>query len=271
MKEEILGLLKRLSGHDFIRLTSRGNTAIYTALYCAKELNRKKQVLVPDQGGWFTYKKYPKQLDMKLLVVKTHYGLINIDDLKQKTKTANCLIYSTPAGYFAEQPVKEIYSVCKKNKCIVILDITGSIGKHDYGKFCDFSVCSFGEAKPVNLGYGGFVSACKKEYFDEPEDIFVTSSFEEGYYSRLLEKLKSLKERHRLFEKVNKKIKKELSDFEILHKDSDGINVIVKFKDENEKKKIIDYCEKNRLEFTICPRYIRVKEKAVSIEVKRLE
>ena len=271
MKEEILSLLRKLSGHDFIRLTSRGNTAIYTALYCAKELNRRKLVLVPDQGGWFTYKKYPKQLDMKLLVVKTDFGVIDVADLREKSKDANCIIYSTPAGYFAEQPVKEIYSICRKNKCIVILDITGSIGRHDYGKYCDFAVCSFGDGKPINLGYGGFVSAVKKGYFDEPEDAFISSSFEEEYYSRLLEKLKSLKERHQLFDKVNKKVKKELSDYDIIHRNKEGINVIVKFRDESEKKKIIDYCEKNKLEFTICPRYIRVKAKAVSIEVKRLE
>ena len=271
MKEEIIILLKKLSGHDFIRLTSRGNTAIFTALYCAKELNKKKDVLVPDQGGWFTYKKYPKQLELNVNVVKTDYGVLDLKELEEKSKNANCLIYSTPAGYFAEQPVKEIYSICKKNKCIVILDIAGCIGKHNYGLYCDFAVGSFGLGKPVNLGYGGFVSAREKEFFDEPEDAFVSSSFEEEYYSRLLEKLKSLKKRYQMFDKVSKKIKKELSDFEILHKDSDGINVIVKFNSEDEKNKLIKYCEKNKLEFTLCPRYIRVKTKAVSIEVKRLE
>ncbi len=271
MKDKIVELLKKLSGHEFVRLTSRGNTAIFTALYCAKELNRRKNVLVPDQGGWFTYKKYPEQLELNVVPIKTDYGLIDVNELKEKSKDANCLIYSTPAGYFAEQDVKEIYSVCSKNSCIVILDVTGCIGKYDYGDYCDFQVCSFGEAKPVNLGYGGFVSARKKEFFDESEDVFTSSSFEEDYYSRLLEKLESLKERYQLFDRINKKVKNDLKDLDIIHKGREGINVIVKFNNEEEKEKIIKYCERNKLEFTLCPRYIRVKAKAVSIEVKRLE
>lgn len=272
MKAKIIEMLKKLSSHDFIRLTSRGNTAIFAALYCARKLQLgKKKVLIPEQGGWFTYKKYPKMLELNPVEIKTDYGVIDLKELKEKSKDANCLIYSTPAGYFAEQPVEEIYSICRKNECMVILDITGSMGKHDYGKFCDFSVCSFGNAKPVNLGYGGFVSAGEKEFFEMPKEIFNTTSFDEKYSGQLIEKLKSLKKRYELFNKANKKIKKDLSDLEILHKDKDGINVIVKFKDGEEKKRIIEYCEKNKFEFTICPRYIRVKEEAVSIEVKRLE
>ncbi|MBW2984917.1 hypothetical protein KY361_07380 [Candidatus Woesearchaeota archaeon] len=272
MRDKITDLLKKLSSHPFIELTSRGNTAIFAALYCARKLQLgKKNILIPDQSGWFTYKKYPKMLGLNPIEVKTDYGIIDLDDLKKKSENANCLLYSTPAGYFAEQPVKEIYSVCKKNKCMVILDVSGSIGRHDYGAYCDFAVCSFGEWKPVNLGYGGFVSALEKEFFEKPKEIFNTTSFDEKYFPELIEKLKSLKKRYELFDRVNKKIKKGLKDFDILHKDSDGINVIVKFKDELEKDKIVKYCEKNKLEFTICPRYIRVKEKAVSIEVKRLE
>ena len=36
-----------------------------------------------------------------------------------------------------------------------------------------------------------------------------------------------------------------------------------------EKKELIAYCEKNGYEYTECPRYIRVLENAISIEVKR--
>ena len=39
----------------------------------------------------------------------------------------------------------------------------------------------------------------------------------------------------------------------------------------NVKQRIIDYCNENNLEFTECPRYIRINEPAISIEVKRLE
>ena len=39
---------------------------------------------------------------------------------------------------------------------------------------------------------------------------------------------------------------------------------------DEEKDKIIKYCKENNYEYTLCPRYIRVNENAVSIEVKRL-
>ena len=38
-----------------------------------------------------------------------------------------------------------------------------------------------------------------------------------------------------------------------------------------EKEAITMYCESNGYEFTECPRYIRIIEPAISIEVKRLE
>lgn len=271
MEEEIKKELRKLSGHDNIELTSRGNTAIFAALYCARKLQLdKKIVLIPDQGGWFTYKKYTKMLGLIPVELETDYGVIDLKDLGEKAPKANCIIYSDLAGYCAEQPVKEIYNICKKNDVAVILDVTGSVGKSVLGKHADFCLASFGKDKPVNLGYGGFLTAQKKEYFEKPKEIFRTTGFDKAYSEDLLKNLKDLKKRYDLFEKANKKIKNDLRDSEIIHKDKKGINVVVKFKDEEEKQKIIDYCDKNNYQFTLCPRYIRVKCKAVSIEVKRL-
>ena len=73
-----------------------------------------------------------------------------------------------------------------------------------------------------------------------------------------------------MYERVNKKIKNDLKEFDVIHRESKGINVIVKFKDDEEKEKIINCCKTNSYEYTVCPRYIRVNENAVSIEVKRL-
>ena len=69
---------------------------------------------------------------------------------------------------------------------------------------------------------------------------------------------------------ARKKILEDLQSFEIIHKKNQGINVIIKFDDDEVKQRIIDYCKENNLEFTECPRYIRIKEPAISIEVKRL-
>lgn len=269
MKQQIIELLKKITNEIYIELTSRGNTAVFTSLYCARKINPKKTVLIPDQGGWFTYKKYPKYLEFDIKEVKTDYGVIDLKDLEKKIKDVCCLLYSNPAGYFAEQPVKEIYNICK-GKCLVILDVSGSIGLKDYSKSCDFMIGSFGEGKPVNLGYGGFTAVNNKELFDKPKEIFNLTVFEEKHYKGLLEKLRDLEKRYQYYNKINKKIKKELENYNIIHKDKKGINVVGKFKDKAEKEKIIDYCKKHKYPFRICPFYIRVKEKAISIEVKRL-
>ena len=165
--QEIKKELQKLCGHENIELTSRGNTAIFASLYCARKMQlSKKIVLIPEQGGWFTYKKYTKMLDLIPIFLETDFGVIDLEDLKEKVGKANCIIYSEPAGYYANQPVKEIYEICKENDCTVILDVTGFVGRKNYGEYCDYSLSSFGKDKPVNLGYGGYVSARKKEYFE---------------------------------------------------------------------------------------------------------
>ena len=56
---------------------------------------------------------------------------------------------------------------------------------------------------------------------------------------------------------------------DIIHADKKGINVVIKFRNEAEKKRIIYYCDKNNYQYTECPRYKRVNCNAISIEVKR--
>ena len=82
-------------------------------------------------------------------------------------------------------------------------------------------------------------------------------TFDENYFPDLLKILKNLKKRYELFNKINKKIKKDLKNFNILHKDKKGINVIVKFDNDKEREKIINYCDKNNLFNTL---YIINKE-----------
>ena len=50
-----------------------------------------------------------------------------------------------------------------------------------------------------------------------------------------------------------------------------GFVVVIKFTTEEEKEKIINYCGNHNLEWTECPRYIRLNKPAISIEIKRLQ
>ncbi|MEA2035973.1 MAG: DegT/DnrJ/EryC1/StrS family aminotransferase, partial [Nanoarchaeota archaeon] len=211
----VIELLKKYTGHRYIRLTSRGNTAIFAALYCVRGVKGIRKVLIPDQGGWLTYLKYPKMLGMPVEVLKTDNALIDLKELEEQSKGCCAFLYAQPGGYFVNQDIKKIYEICKKNKCLVIMDVTGSIGTTQCsGKYCDFMVCSFGSYKPVNLGYGGFVSTNNKSYFDKPKEIFNTDKFDIGKLSLLSLKLESLKKRYQLFEENNKKVKQDLNDFD---------------------------------------------------------
>ncbi len=95
--------------------------------------------------------------------------------------------------------------------------------------------------------------------------------FDENNSEILLEKLKGAKKRLKWLYDKNKKVKKDLKGFNVIHRGDKGINVVVKYCCEEEKQKILKYCNKHDYQYTLCPRYIRVKDEAISIEIKRLE
>lgn len=268
MKNKIIKILKKYTKHEHVFLTQRGNKSILTALRIAKVVNPKKYILIQDQGGWITYLQYPKKLKFEIKKLKTDYGVINLKELKNNIKDASALLLEDPAGYFAQQPLKEIYDICRK-KCIVILDSSGSIGiDNNIGLYSDIIISSFGKWKPINLEYGGFISFSNRKFLIN--NILDDLDFDKSRYDDLFLELKNVKKRYEKFGKINDKIKDDLKNYDIIHKNKNGINVIIKFNNEEEMKNIINFCEKNKYEFLICPRYNRVNEKAISIEVKRL-
>jgi hypothetical protein len=247
--------LKKLTGHDNVKIVSRGDTAIKTAL---KKFNK---VLIPSEGGWLSYKKLAKSFDL----VKCNNSKIVLEDLNNKVSSGefDVLIYQNPGGYFAEQPMEEIYQICK-GKCKVIIDVSGAIGTSLCdGKFADILVGSFGKWKLVDLGKGGFIS-CRDKAMFEKLDV------KDVELSGLNEKLGKLDSRINLLVEKRKKIIRDFKNFKVLYPNDLGFVVVVVFSSEEEREKIIKYCTDNNLEFTECPRYIRVNRKAISVEVKRL-
>jgi dTDP-4-amino-4,6-dideoxygalactose transaminase len=264
---DALKIIAECTGKKNIKLTERGNFAIFSALYLAKKLNNTSIVLVPDQGGWISFETYPKMFGFFVEKVKTNHGLIDLTDLEEKMRRKNvcAFIITSLAGYFAEQDVEKIQAICKEHQCILIEDATGIISKKVYG---DIVVGSFGHWKPVNLGYGGFIAT--DFALREIDEIFSLSKTNFDL-KNLIKKLKNTGKRIEKLEKKCAEIKKDLKHFEILHRDKRGLNVVVKFYNENEKKKITEYCNKKKLEYVVCPKNIRVLENAISIEVKRLD
>lgn len=215
-------------------------------------------IIIQDQGGWLTYPDYAKKAGLEIIELSTDYGLIDPASIPAVKNAA--LIVNSLTGYFAEQNMGAIAQKCKELHILLINDVSGSIAA-SLDQFGDIILGSFGTGKPVDVGYGGFVAARDFEFQEE---------FDEKYRKELETKLAALPQRQAYLRTIAKNIKNDLKDYNIIHRSHNGINVIVKWTKESEKQAILDYCKKNNYPVTFCPRYIRVKAQAISIEVKRL-
>jgi hypothetical protein len=272
--QKVIKLLQKYTKHDHVRLVQRGNAAIFCALAVVKKINPRPFILIPDQGGWISFKTYPKLLGFDVRTVKTNRGLIDLIDLEKKAESGAALMVTSFAGYFAEQPMSYISKICKRYKCLLIEDASGAVGDEELcdGEFSDIIVGSFGRWKPISAEYGGFISAAKKDYLDAASEIFSTTNHYPRY-DILLEKLEDAKARIKEMIKaaadVKEDISKSLPHLKILHKDLRGLNVVVRYMSEAEKEEIEQYCDEKGFDYVECPNYIRLEEEAISIELKR--
>jgi len=270
VKQEVISALQELTRHDFIEITLRGDAAITAALSSSP---KNKLVLIPEEGGWLSYPKIPQKLGLKVIEVTCDDSKINLQDLQRKLQENSCgaLLYQNPGGYFAEQPLKEIYDLCNKNSCQVIMDVSGAIGtKLCDGKYADILVGSFGEWKLVEAKAGGFIS-CNTQVLFEKIKKEAKVLEDQTILNTIAQKIKALPERISFLTEKRKRIMEDLKDFDIIHRNDIGFVVIVRYKEDSQKESIINYCRNNGLPWTECPRYIRLNKAAISIEVKRLE
>lgn len=256
--------LKELTGKELIRLTPRCNDSIDRCLNLAKRMGKTK-VIIQDQGGWIHYKKAPPKLSLEIIYVKTNNGVTDLNHLKDIVDEDSIFLCNSMPGYIVYEDINSIYGICKSKDCLLINDVSGSIGT-DIAKVGDIIIGSFGRFKPVNLEYGGFCATDKTEFAANLKK----SVFDVKRKKELLEKLENLSKKIQKFYEIRDNVISDLKKYDVIFKDRKGINVIVLFKDCEEKKEIIDYCDSNDLEYTFCPRYIRVEKDAVSIEIKRL-
>lgn len=261
-------MIKILTDKENVLFTTRCNESIRLAMLLVA-LEDRKNVLYQEEGGWLTYEKYIKQANLNPIKLITNFGLLYPDELKNYDSDS-ALIINSLSAYAAPQDMDEIFTKCLQNDVFLINDVSGSVGTY-YAKQGDIIVGSFGPGKPIDLGTGGFIATQSSALFEKLTELLGSDYVEpEINYKLLVEKLKGLEERRKFLEDKANKIKSDLSDMDIIHKDKTGLNVIVLFDGEDQKKKITDYCDENNLEFTVCPREIRVLEPAISIEVKRL-
>ena len=260
--------IRKLTEKEEVKITSSGNNSIFIALAAIKG-----DIIVPDQGGWHGFKQIAKFLNKNIITLKTDLGLINpnyMDDLNIKEGSA--LIYTSFAGYCAEQDTKNITKYCKNNDIITIEDSSAGIGdkENKLGKYSDIILASTGSPKIINVGQGGFIATNNKEIFKNttmPEKLSKTS---EIVCSGIDSELENIEEKLELTLNATNYLKKHIHN--TLHSNKRGINVIIPHND----AKSISWNLKKTLKtdksgfITTCPNYNRVKKKAIAIEVKNL-
>lgn len=263
MKSECIHQLQQLTGKEYIIFTRRGNSSIKAALEAVKELGREI-VLIQDQGGWMTYEEFIEKSKLHCLILKTKYGLVNPHHLSLHHDAV--LLINSMAGYSFLEDMLSIDIEAEQNNIFIINDVSGSIGREE-AKIGDIIIGSFGKGKPINLGEGGFIATNDENIHSILTNIV---SYTPTYFDELETRLGELKKRLEFLNEKRDEILAKLKDYDVIFPDAQGINIIVRFKTDDEKQKIIDFCRAENLEYTECPRYIRVNENAISIELKRL-
>jgi len=186
--------IKILTNAEDVKLTSSGNNSIFVALSFIKG-----DIIIPDQGGWHGFKQIAKFLGKEIVTLKTDLGLINpknIDELDISDNSA--LIFTSFAGYAADQDIKSISRYCKNNGITTIEDASAGIGdeKELLGncKNSDIVIASTGQPKIINVGSGGFIATNDENIFKESSPPLKLSKTNEIIASGIYEEINSVKE-----------------------------------------------------------------------------
>jgi len=270
MEAKAIDKIKSLTGHENVKITSSGNNSIFIAL-CAIE----GDLIIPDQGGWHGFKQIAKFLGKNIITLKTDLGLISTEYLEElDIKENSALIYTSFAGYCAEQDTKSISKYCKNNNITTIEDASAGIGDSEKrlgnGKYADIIIASTGSPKIINVGSGGFITSNDEDIFRKtslPQKLSKTSQIVCG---GICCELDNVGEKLELTVNATKHLKNNIET--TLHANKRGVNVIIPHDNAKEiswnLKKLLPIDKSGFI--TTCPNYNRVKQKAIAVEIKNL-
>ena len=270
MEAKAIDKIKSLTGHENVKITSSGNNSIFIAL-CAIE----GDLIIPDQGGWHGFKQIAKFLGKNIITLKTDLGLISTEYLEElDVKENSALIYTSFAGYCAEQDTKSISKYCKNNNITTIEDASAGIGDSEKrlgnGKYADIIIASTGSPKIINVGSGGFITSNDEDIFRKtslPQKLSKTSQIICG---GICCELNNVGEKLELTVNATKHLKNNIET--TLHTNKRGVNVIIPHDNAKEiswnLKKLLPIDKSGFI--TTCPNYNRVKQKAIAVEIKNL-
>lgn len=264
--------VKNLTHHDHPRIVNSGNSAIMIAMS-----NMKGPVLLPDQGGWTGFKKIAEFLGLDIEYMPTNHGIINLELLEDyiKLKTPESLFITSFAGYMAEQPVKEIFELCDERGVILVEDASGAIGDPKGSLACGdhahIILASTGSPKIINLGSGGFISSNDPEIFKPTAYLLKMFRASPVICAGLVKAIKKAPEDLSRTITACSFIKKRINP--VFHEEYRGINVAIPTsKPKNTASQLREkILVRGGGMISTCPRYDRINQPAVCLEIKNLE
>jgi cystathionine beta-lyase/cystathionine gamma-synthase len=269
--EKAAEAISKITGHRFIRFLSSGNCAIFTIVNALEG-----KIMIPDQGGWKGFKKYPKLLGKKICTVQTDLGLIDPETLEShiKKQQPQALFITSFAGYIAEQNIRAISEICKENNVLLVEDASGAIGDHELARGdSDVIVCSTGSPKILNLMSGGFISTNKEELLEKSREIIKACKIDPVICAGIIEELKDSSERIRLLNEYSNRLKEYLP--KVVHRHKRGI--CVGFEVDDPKKVAAEAIKRGLITdlsrgfLTVCPIYERFLKRGIVVELKNLD
>ncbi|MBR7050003.1 MAG: DegT/DnrJ/EryC1/StrS aminotransferase family protein [Methanobrevibacter sp.] len=268
-EESCIAKIRDLTTKEHVKMTSSGNNSIFIALSAITG-----DIIIPDQGGWHGFKQIAKFLDKNIVTLKTDAGLINTDYLDElEISEGSALIFTSFAGYTAEQDIRSIVSYCKDNSITTIEDASAGIGDSENRLGCrsDIILASTGSPKIINVGSGGFIATDDDDVFTRTSLPQKLSKTTEIICSGIDNEIDNVSKNLQVSLNATEHVKKHTPN--TLHADKRGINVIIP----HENSKSICWDLKKTLTtdksgiITTCPNYNRVKQKAICIEIKNLD
>ena len=268
-EESCISKIRELTKKDYAKITTSGNNSIFIALAAVEG-----DIIIPDEGGWHGFKQIARFLNKNIVTLKTDSGLISTDYLDElDLKENSALIFTSFAGYCAEQDTESISRYCKSNDILTIEDSSAGIGdiQNKLGVKSDIIIASTGSPKIINVGGGGFISTNIEEIFKKtslPQKLSKTS---EIICSGIDNEIDNVSKNLEVTLNATNYVKKQIPN--TLHANKRGLNVIIP----HDNAKTICWNLKRELTtdksgfITSCPNYNRVKQKAICVEIKNLD
>lgn len=274
-REELKGVedsIRELTGQHHVKIVNSGNAAILSVMSTLKGA-----ILIPDQGGWSGFEEMARLMRLETRKIDTKLGVIDPEILFEylDKNSVEALFLTSFAAYTAEQPLKEIYRICEEKDVLLVEDASGALGdpakKLAWGKQAHVILASTGSPKMVNAGSGGFFSTNREVLVVDSNKLTRALRASPLTYASMGVEVQKARESFSKTVAACNFLKKEFKN--AFHRDKRGVNVCLS----TANPRRFAHQLRNHIEvvgggmITICPRYERLTQPAICLEIKNLD